>query len=229
MNENSYEAVLVGRERELARLQQAFKGSVEGTGKLVMLLGEPGIGKTYLGEVISRHANSNGALVLWGRCGERGAPAYWPCIQVLREAISSSQGSALAAGSNLWLERVARTFPELRQQGEPAGLKDASSPLLFQSAPEISETPETARFNLFESVSGFLKHTSNRRPLLILIDDLQAADVDSLQLLNFMVRDFMRSRILLVMTCQNAWSDLPSDRAAMIASLTRAGERIELQ
>jgi class 3 adenylate cyclase len=229
MAPSSNQAALIGREPELARLKKSFNATVEGSGQLVFLLGEPGVGKTYLAEVFSRQVSAQGASVLWGRCGERGAPPYWPFIEVIREAISDGEASGLPPASRLWLERVAGVFPEFRPQAEAHGVRTISPSPRRRPAAEISETPEAMRFNLFDSVSGFLKDLSRRRPLLIVVDDLQGADLDSLQLLTFVAHDFTRSRIALLITCQDGWFDLPAENSSTLASLIREADQIKLQ
>ncbi len=78
----------VGREREMAELSMALDSALDGRGGLVMLSGEPGIGKTRLTDELAASAEDRGALVLRGACYEgAGAPPYWPWMQVLRECI----------------------------------------------------------------------------------------------------------------------------------------------
>src|SRR5579875_768370 len=77
--------VLVGRSDELAVLRAALDDAAAGTGRLVLVVGEPGIGKTRLAQEIAGHALAVGSAVAWGRCvSADGAPPYWPWLQVLR-------------------------------------------------------------------------------------------------------------------------------------------------
>jgi hypothetical protein len=77
--------VFVGRDRELAELRAGLDDAVAGRGRLFLLTGEPGIGKSRLVEELARHARARDAAALVGRCWEAGgAPAYWPWIQALR-------------------------------------------------------------------------------------------------------------------------------------------------
>src|SRR5215510_4788885 len=76
----------VGRERELAQIGAALDGAGAGRGQLVLLAGEPGIGKTSVADRASAAATERGFTVLWGRCWEAGgAPAYWPWMDLLTE------------------------------------------------------------------------------------------------------------------------------------------------
>ena len=75
-------SVFVGREREMAELRAGFEDARSGHGRLFLLSGEPGIGKTRVAHELASIANAHGARVAWGRCWEGGgAPAYWPWIQ----------------------------------------------------------------------------------------------------------------------------------------------------
>src|SRR5918999_714630 len=81
----SMSGAFVGRQREMAELKGALEEALSGQGRLVMLVGEPGIGKTRTAQELTAHAEAKGARVLWGRCHEyQGAPPYWPWIQAIR-------------------------------------------------------------------------------------------------------------------------------------------------
>jgi tetratricopeptide (TPR) repeat protein len=87
---------IVGRASDLAELHRALDDAVAGRGSLVLITGEPGIGKTRLAEELADVAASRGARVAWASCWEGdGAPAYWPWIQVVRSLVGES-GELLA-------------------------------------------------------------------------------------------------------------------------------------
>jgi len=91
-------AGFVGRGQELAELHGALDSALSGRGKLAMLVGEPGIGKTRTAQELASLAEAEGALVLWGRCvDEEGAPPYWPWLQCLRTYVRMTPGTAGAA------------------------------------------------------------------------------------------------------------------------------------
>src|SRR5262249_5393953 len=86
----------VGRDRELDRLRAAVDDALSGRGRLVTLVGEPGIGKTQTAVELGRYAVQRGARVLWGRCSEReGAPSYWPWVQAIRTYVGTRDGERL--------------------------------------------------------------------------------------------------------------------------------------
>jgi predicted ATPase len=73
--------VFVGRQREMGELKAALEDTLSGQGRLVLLAGEPGIGKTRTAQELATYAETQGAQALWGRCYEgEGAPPYWPWI-----------------------------------------------------------------------------------------------------------------------------------------------------
>jgi len=174
--------VFVGRKRELDGLRAVYDDAAAGRGRLVMLVGEPGIGKTRTAEELAAYARQAGAEVLWGPCHEgEGAPAYWPWVQILRQA---TRGRDLAPSA---LGDLAQLLPELA-----AG---ADAPSL-----ESEVHPEHARFRLFDAVCTFLKDAAERRPLVVVLDDLHWADRPSLLILQFLAREIPTTRILLVGT-----------------------------
>ena len=94
----------VGREAELAALTADLDSAAAGRGGVVLVAGEPGIGKTRLAEERATQATAHGALVLWGRCWEgEGASAFWPWVQVVRAYIQTVDSMALRTESTVWM------------------------------------------------------------------------------------------------------------------------------
>ena len=88
--------IFVGRRQELAVLTTALDEALAGQGQIVMLAGEPGIGKTRLAQELASHAETLGVRVLWGWCYEsEGAPPYWPWVQPLRVYMASAEPANL--------------------------------------------------------------------------------------------------------------------------------------
>jgi predicted ATPase len=80
--------LFVGRDSELEELAAGLEDARKGQGRLFLLSGEPGIGKSRLVDEFTRRSVDRHVRVLWGRCWEAGgAPAYWPWVQLLRSSL----------------------------------------------------------------------------------------------------------------------------------------------
>jgi DNA-binding SARP family transcriptional activator/tetratricopeptide (TPR) repeat protein len=176
----------VGREAELSQLRAGLDAAIAGRGRLFLLAGEPGIGKSRLAEEIIGQARARGARVLVGRCWEAGgAPAYWPWVQSLRTYLRETEPETLRAQLGAGATALAQLLPELRERFPD-----------LPAAPVLES--ESARFRLFEAASSFLKDAARIRPLVLVLDDLHAADEPSLLLLQFLARELGDSRLLVV-------------------------------
>src|SRR3954470_16366623 len=176
----------LGRERELAELGAALGEALAGRGSVVLVGGEPGIGKSRLAEEAATSARSRGARLLTGRCWEAGgAPAYWPWVQALRPYVREADPGVLRESLAGGGAELVALLPELRER-----LPD------LPDAP--SDGSEGARFRLLEAAVSFLAGASSERPLAIFLDDLHAADASSLLLLRFVAAHAARSRLLIV-------------------------------
>jgi DNA-binding SARP family transcriptional activator/tetratricopeptide (TPR) repeat protein len=176
----------VGRAAELAELVAGLDDALAGHGRLFLLVGEPGIGKSRLADELITHARARGARVLVGRCWEAGgAPAYWPWVQSLRAYVRESEIPALRSQLGDGAADLAQIVPELRQR-----------------FPELADPPslesEGARFRLFDATAEFLRNASESRSILLVLDDLHAADASSLLLLQFIARQLGSTRMLLL-------------------------------
>ena len=201
--------LFVGRERELGELLVSLEDALSGRGRLVLVAGEPGIGKSRLAEELLLEAAERGATVLVGRCWEAGgAPAYWPWVQALRSLLHERELPGIdSLGGGPGAAALGQLIPELR----PAA-KDVSPPSLES---------EGARFQLFDGVARLLSESAAGRPLVIVIDDLHAADPSSLLLLQFLAGQLTRSRVLIVGLHRD--DDLRGDRklTASLAAVLR--------
>jgi tetratricopeptide (TPR) repeat protein len=209
--------IFVGREAELQRLRSALQEAWEGKGRLLMLVGEPGSGKTRTTEQLITYARLHDFQVLQGRCYEgEGAPAFWPWVQMIRsylEACDPAELSSEISGAAAMAEIV----PEIRGR---MGVLEVPPPL----------EPAQARFRLFESITAFLKNASRAKPLLLILDDLHWADAPSLLLLVFLAREFRSSRMAVIGTFRDIALGRHHPLARTLGDLARhgAGERIQL-
>jgi DNA-binding SARP family transcriptional activator len=202
-------SAFVGRERELAELTAGLDDGCAGRGRLFLLAGEPGIGKSRLADELIAHARTRGARVLVGRCWEAGgAPAYWPWVQSLRAYVRATEPGELRSQLGTGAAELAQLLPELRE--------------LFADLPEpAAPGSEGARFRLFEAVSAFLASAARTRPLVLFLDDLHAADEPSLLLLQFVAREVAASRVLVLCAFRDVDPTMSDPLTGALAQLVR--------
>ena len=105
--------VFIGRDTELSYLRGALERAQSGQGSLILIGGEPGMGKSRLAEEFAALAKSRGANTYWGRCFEDlGAPAFWPWTQALRHLIRDAETGFLLSDRDLRAAVVSRIVPE---------------------------------------------------------------------------------------------------------------------
>jgi hypothetical protein len=209
----------VGRDREAAELLAGLDDAIGGRGRLFLIAGEPGIGKTALAEHLADLALQRGARVLWGRCWEDGgAPPFWPWAQMIGTLAEDSDERALAAWLGTGAAHVAQLVPSLAERlGTPA----------VPAAP--ARESEAARFYLFEAVVGVFRRAASAKPLLLILDDLHAADDPSLLLLQFLARDLRGARLLVVATYRDVTTAPPPGVGDAVGQLVRDGQLLTLR
>ena len=172
----------------MAELRVALTDALSGQGRLVMLAGEPGIGKTRTAQQLASHAESLGAQVLWGWCYER---PYWPWIQPIRDYIKGVETDQLRSHMGFGAADIAELIPELQQK-----FPELEPPPVLE--------PEQARFRLFDSITTFFKAVAQGRPLMLVLDDLHWSDNPSLLLLEFLADQVADSPLLVVGTYRDS-------------------------
>lgn len=202
--------IYVGREQDTDELRAALEDALSGRGgRLLMLAGEPGIGKTRTAAELATYAQLRGARVLWGRCYESEvAPPYWPWTQIIRAYSGDGDAEALMAEIG---------------SGQP----EAES-----AQPEIApEVPELRRFRLFDRLSRFFADAARNEPLVLVLDDLHSADESSLRFLRFFSHDLGDARILVLGTYNDVGLGRNHPLAHTIAELATAehSRRIRLR
>jgi tetratricopeptide (TPR) repeat protein len=193
--------VLVGRDGELGELLAGLDDAACGAGRLFLLAGDPGIGKSRLAYEAAARARDRGFKVAWGRCWEAGgAPAYWPWVQALRALVRGVGREELVPQLGAGAPFVAQIVAEVAEM-----LPDVRPPPPMDA--------ETARFGLFDAVAAFLRNAGAGQPLMLILDDLHAADTPSILLLRFVARELGEARVLML----GAYRDMELDRGHPLA------------
>ncbi len=178
----------LGRDAELAELLAGLDQAEQGRGRLFLLGGEPGIGKSRLADELAARARERGHLILWGRGWEdAGAPPYWPWIQVLRAYVRNAEAEVVRRQMGGGASDIAQMLPELRD-------------LFGDLAPPTGTDSDGARFQLFDSATTFLRSAAAERRILVILDDLQAADTPTIRYLRFLASQLGEMRLLVLAT-----------------------------
>jgi tetratricopeptide (TPR) repeat protein len=178
----------VGRDRELRELLDALDEAASGRGRLILLGGEPGIGKSRLADELASRARERGIAVLWGRGWEdAGAPPYWLWVQALRGYLRATLPDEVRQHMGAGAADLGQMLPELRD--------------MYLDLPIPRDTgSDSARFQLFDSTATLLRNAARDGPMLIVLDDLQAADTPSILLLRFLASQLVDMPLLVVGT-----------------------------
>ena len=210
--------IFVGRQSETARLSAAVEELASDRGRVIMLTGEPGIGKTTLAERLVSQASNSGCLVLRGVCSDGGyTPPFWLWTQAIRCALeSSSFDDAVNRLSESQRLAIARIVPEL------------DIPKAHEESVEQSE--DDGRFTLYDSVTRLLVHLSRATSTVIWLDDLHWADDADLALLEFASQQLTSSPTLILGTYRDTDVTRDSPLVRTLGTLTRMRgyERIQI-
>jgi DNA-binding winged helix-turn-helix (wHTH) protein/tetratricopeptide (TPR) repeat protein len=199
----------VGRANVIERIDRAYADAADRTGRIVLLAGEPGIGKTRTLQEFADISRARGTAVYSGWCYEgEGALPYWPWVQILRGLLESYDAESLSADLSSGAADLVQILPELRDH--------------FPDLPDhrISD-PDMGRFRLFDSVAQFLRRAAVPRVLVLAIDDLHYADSSSMRLLEFLAHELGGTRILLLASYRDAEVDRNHPFAETLAQLAR--------
>ncbi len=197
----------IGRAEELDRIDAEIQRALDGETRALLLIGEPGIGKTRLAVEAAARAEERGFVVHAGRCDEETPPVFWPWVQVVRAALAGlptdEARDLLGAGG----PEIARIVPAARQLVAPAAARAVDA--------------EAARLRLFDSMTSFLFRLATRVPAVVLLDDLQWADSSTVLLLRNVLAEVPRAPLLVLATARTSEPDAKHAAAELIASADR--------
>jgi predicted ATPase/tRNA A-37 threonylcarbamoyl transferase component Bud32 len=198
----------VGREAETAELWQMLDRMLVGQGGLVLVGGEPGVGKTRLARELQKFARQRGCLGLTGHCYEmEGAPPFVPFAETVEEAVRLVP-RAVRAAMGPDVAEIASIVPSLHR--------------VFDDIPPMPDVPGDQRRRLvFSAVLEYLRRGSMKSPGVMLLDDLHWADEPTLQLLAHLAPHLSSMRILVVGTYRDVELDVGRPFARTLEALLR--------
>ncbi len=207
----------VGREQERAQLDELWAQARDGSLRLALISGEAGVGKTRLASNLALQARGEGATVLYGRCDEDLGVPFQPFSQALAHLVREAPKPILEGHVEHHGGNLARLVPGL-------GERLADLPVARQG------DPETERYLLYAAAASLLEDAGEDEPVLLILDDLQWADQQTLSLLRHVLAASGPMRVMIVAVYRE--SDLSRDHplTALLADLHRdhGGDRIKL-
>jgi predicted ATPase len=182
-----------------------------GQSHIVLLQGETGIGKTHLATKFLGWAQAQGAKVLMGKAlpTSRQLP-YQPLIAVLHHQLEQECAPDEMV-SDVWLAELARLLPELRDH--------------FPNLPVPTEDEALEQSRLFEATARLLRTWATRRPLVILLDDMQWADTATRDLVLYLAQSLTEqpAPLLLLLTLRSEAETFPNQQSTWVMALKRTG------
>ena len=215
----TYRHTFVGREVEVRQLHTAFDKAMSGEGSLVMVVGEPGIGKTTICEQLGTYAKLRGGMTLVGHCYEEGSLSlpYLAFVEAMRSYVLERDPDGLRSDLGSGASEVARIVSEVRER--------------LDVEPSPAGDPEQDRYRLMQSVTSFLTNASSVQPLVIVLEDLHDADRGTLDMLTHVSRNLSGARLMIVGTYRDVEVDRSHPLSGTLAELRRVAsfDRIGLR
>ena len=191
---------MIGRESEMGRINTIWERVTTSESHVLLISGEPGIGKSRLAREIISITKSSGAEILTGQCYTEDSGSYAPIAQIIRNTLANHE---ILQFSNLNLANLLTLTPELASH--------------YANIPSNQPLdPQSAQRLLFESVTSFIDSLTqkNQTPLLLFIEDIHWADIGTLHLLRHLARraGAQKLKLLILLTYRDAEADLDEAR-----------------
>lgn len=200
---------LIGRDVEFAELKRLLNEALAGRGSMVMIGGEPGIGKTHLASAILEEAKHRGAAGVVGHCYEmEGAPPYVPWVEILEyiARMAPREGFRLSLGDDA--PEIARLMPELRT-------------IYPDIPPAIQLPPEQQRRFLFNAIRSYVERAAGIAPVVVIIEDMHWSDEPTLLLLQHLAQTISATPMLLICTYRDVGLEATRPFASSLETLVR--------
>jgi hypothetical protein len=191
----------MGRAAEIAQLGAVLAETRRGQLSAMLLVGEPGIGKTRLASQLARIAHDSGALVLYGRCDERLGVPFQPFVEMFTSYFEQSDKPRFGRNP----EELARIAPVVVAR---AGTL----------APPLRTDPATEQYRLFDAVRSWLHAVADDLPVVLVLDDVQWATPPTLMMLLHVLRTADPGPVFVLVTLRDT-ETLPADVAALLGDL----------
>lgn len=177
----------IGHRNEYIELTKLWEQGTKNESGLVLVRGVAGVGKTRIVEELGRYVKLRGGAVLHGRCYEfSGSLPYHAIAMAIKPQIDNIKAGRFKLQDSC-LNELGQLLPELRSED-------------FESPPHLIARQETDRYRLFEAIVHLIEAMANEQPLLLAIDDLHWTDVETLDLLGYLVRRLSTAPVLIVGT-----------------------------
>jgi DNA-binding NarL/FixJ family response regulator len=180
----------VGREREMAEAKLLWQRALSGLGQVILISGEPGVGKTRFVRELASAASLAGAGVLTGECYSEGGAPYAPLSQMIGDALETAD----RIGVNLPDQALCDLLPIT-----PSHLSRITAP-----SPGLNLDPKAQQQRIFEGFVSLCSTINTLGPLLLFVDDVHWADTGTLFLLRNLARRGRKLSLLIVMTYREA-------------------------
>ena len=206
----------VGRAAELERLRTLIPWPKGESGRVVLVGGEPGSGKSRLVREFAGEAAKEGALVLYGACDSVVRTPYGPFVDALDQLARVTDPAELRTALGTTGGELTRLLPDLSAQ-------------VGDLPPPIAADPDTERHRLHTAVADLLTGVSRRRPVLLVLEDGHWADAPTLLLMRHLARTGGQARLLLLATFRDTEADIPEGLSETLADLRRTEDVVRIR
>ena len=209
----------VGRQSELGQLERTLEQAMRGRGGVVLIGGEPGVGKTRLAEEVAQRAQQKGMLSFTGHCYEMEAPIpYAPFVEILEATIETIPADILREVIGDSAPELARLAPQIKK--------------MFPDVVVSSDLPaEEDRRYTFNSISRYMRRSAAARPIMLILDDLHWGDDSTLLLLEHLALNLTDVPVFVVGTYRDVElaASRPLARTMELLVRQRAAQRLSLK
>src|ERR1700731_899082 len=203
-------STMVGRERELASLLCGLDDAASRRGRLFLISGEPGVGKSRLADEVATSAHANRMAIMVGHCSEHDeAVAYLPFVEMLENFVDrASNPDSLRKALGEQASELARLLPKLKN-------------ILPELPPPLDLPPAQARRHLFNCFFEFVARIASEQPTLMILEDLHWADDSTLSLLDHLAQRLADLPLMVIGTYRDAELDVTRPLAKTLEDLLR--------